>query len=83
MFRRLFMIYDEDLCVQASRSGSVRGPRRSWDSDMPGRELDDWDRPARWADEHAESTSKRDLPARWAEEADGGPGRSNLRLFLI
>ena len=63
-----------------------RGPRRSRDSDMPGRELDDWDRLARWADEHAESTSKRDLSARWVDEfvegprtqADGGPGRSNI-----
>ena len=32
-----------------------------------GTRLDDWDRPARWADEHGESTSKRDLGRRaWA-----------------
>ena len=74
---------DEDLYVQPSRSVSVRGPRRSRDSDMPGRELDDWDRPARWADEHAESTSTSTLGRRArgvAEEADGGPGRFNLSI---
>ena len=36
--------------------GRDRGPRRSRDSDTPGRELNDWDRPAHWADEYAGRT---------------------------
>jgi len=83
------------LVVQASRSGSVRGPRRSRDSDIPGRELDDWDRPAHWADKHSGRTDTRDQrdvrgrdlptdgpkrPRKAAAEASGGRLRSNLEL---
>ena len=83
------------ICVQAPRSGSVRGPRRSRDSDTPGRELNDWDRPARWADEYAWRTDTRDQrdvrgrdlptdgpwrPRKAAEVASGGRPRSNLEL---
>ena len=84
--------------VQASRSGNLMmseaAPGLGLD-DIPGRGLDDWNRPAYWADEHSGRTDTldqrdvrgRDLPTdgpwrprKAAEVASGGRPRSNLEL---